>query len=484
MAIRFSFFSILTILIIFVLIAVCSAARGNGNWHKGDRSYNGDFKLGWIIIPGISGSETTLLSSKYDVRGDYKEMTLVVGSESDYATLLATYPNAILGGSYNEKTTYMVLERPDLEYNTIEAQAKWAFDVVRALKSIHCHRIFASSTRYLVSSYEPLTESQFAQFPAETEFITLPKSAIIPVPEKNVEALRKIHAKMPVIRDRVSDLISQVNADSLTEFDRYLTGERNDSSINSRNSFSPEILDVANWIAGQYRSYGFSAELNSFDPTYGPNVIATLTGTEYPDTYVIVGAHFDSRSTDRASPTQRAPGANDDGSGTSILLEIARLIHLNGLRFKYSVILGSWCGEEQGLVGSRAYALNARQNGVDILAMLQGDMLAYRQPGERAQCAFPDRSHTPELTSVVQDIIRTYVPNVDVCETSACCSDQQSFYEQGYAATFFFERCGPIADPQYHRSEDLIVRTGFDQEQWYYNAQSMFASLLTLAEVE
>jgi len=44
------------------------------------------------------------------------------------------------------------------------------------------------------------------------------------------------------------------------------------------------------------------------------------------------------------------------------------------------------------------------------------------------------------LTTLLKDVVQNYVPNVDVCDTSACCSDHQSFYEQGYAATHFFER--------------------------------------------
>jgi len=115
--------------------------------------------------------------------------------------------------------------------------------------------------------------------------------------------------------------------------------------------------------------------------------------------------------------------------------------------------------------------------------MIQGDMLAYKSPSEAPQCAFPNRYHTPELTSLLKGVVQTYVPNVQVCETSACCSDHQSFYEQGYVATQFFERCGSIADNQYHQSGDLVFRSGFDTVQWVYNGQAMLASLLTLAEL-
>ena len=58
-------------------------------------------------------------------------------------------------------------------------------------------------------------------------------------------------------------------------------------------------------------------------------MIAELPGTEVGDNLpiVVIGAHYDSRSTDRVSPTQRAPGADDNGSGSAALVEMARIIH-------------------------------------------------------------------------------------------------------------------------------------------------------------
>ena len=96
----------------------------------------------------------------------------------------------------------------------------------------------------------------------------------------------------------------------------------------------------------------------------------------------------------------------------------------------------------------------------------------------------PSRTGTtpPTLTAQVKGIINTYVPAIDACDTSSCCSDQQSFFEQGYPATFFFERCGPLSDNQYHREGDLLNRVGFDVEQWTLITRSLFASLLTLAK--
>ena len=68
---------------------------------------------------------------------------------------------------------------------------------------------------------------------------------------------------------------------------------------------------------------------------------------------IILSAHYDSRGT---IGNPRAPGGNDDGSGTATILSIARTIGSRGVLFKKNVQLVLFAGEEQGLFGSRAYA--------------------------------------------------------------------------------------------------------------------------------
>ncbi|KAG8876450.1 hypothetical protein FRB98_007266 [Tulasnella sp. 332] len=60
----------------------------------------------------------------------------------------------------------------------------------------------------------------------------------------------------------------------------------------------------------------------------------------------------------------------------------------------------------------------------------------------------------------------------------ACCSDHQSFHEQGFAATQLFERAGPIIDPMYHNSGDLSNRPGYDFEQLLAISKVALATIL------
>jgi hypothetical protein len=68
---------------------------------------------------------------------------------------------------------------------------------------------------------------------------------------------------------------------------------------------------------------------------------------------VLLSGHYDSRG---SFGMTRAPGGNDDGSGTISILSIARAISKRGILFHSNVELVAFAGEEQGLLGSRAYA--------------------------------------------------------------------------------------------------------------------------------
>lgn len=117
--------------------------------------------------------------------------------------------------------------------------------------------------------------------------------------------------------------------------------------------------NALNWLKNKYNSFGYNASQIVEDPfTVGSlsskNLVITKTGTVYPNTYVIICGHFDSIN---------GPGVNDNGSGTSVILEAARI--LKDIPTEYSIKFIHFSGEEQGLYGSYHYADNvAFSNGV------------------------------------------------------------------------------------------------------------------------
>ncbi|KAG5732461.1 putative leucine aminopeptidase, partial [Termitomyces sp. T112] len=133
------------------------------------------------------------------------------------------------------------------------------------------------------------------------------------------------------------------------------------------------------------------------------------------------------------------------------------------------------------LLGSRAYSRELREANANVTVMIQADMLAYREPGEPPQLGLPDVIGSPIVTQLVANVSAIYSPELHVGFTPACCSDHQSFHEQGFPATQVFERAGPIADPMYHNSDDLSERIGYDLAQLKSIAKVQFATLLHTA---
>jgi hypothetical protein len=118
-------------------------------------------------------------------------------------------------------------------------------------------------------------------------------------------------------------------------------------------------------------------------PTEITNVYAVLKGTntENEKRIVLVTGHYDSRNSDTLDTKGDAPGANDDGSGTAVSLECARV--LSKLKFPATVIFLAVAGEEQGLNGSRHFAKMAKEQGWNIEAVLNNDIVGGDKSAEQ-----------------------------------------------------------------------------------------------------
>ena len=148
---------------------------------------------------------------------------------------------------------------------------------------------------------------------------------------------------------------SRINQITQTNINNYLTefaafGVKTTGSTSNNNTF--------NWLKNKYLSFGYSdSQISENAFTYNgnltKNLILTKTGTKYPNTYVIVCGHYD---------TIAGPGVNDNGSGTSVILELARI--LKDVPTEYSIKFINFTGEEQGLRGSQNY-VNTVVNGTN-----------------------------------------------------------------------------------------------------------------------
>ena len=103
------------------------------------------------------------------------------------------------------------------------------------------------------------------------------------------------------------------------------------------------------------------------------NVVAVQRGTERPNEVVIVQGHIDSRVSDVMNAKADAPGANDDGSGTALVLEAARI--LSKRKFPTTIVYAVLSGEEQGLFGGKLLADYAKAQGWTVKAVLNNDIV-------------------------------------------------------------------------------------------------------------
>jgi hypothetical protein len=141
----------------------------------------------------------------------------------------------------------------------------------------------------------------------------------------------------------VVDQSTQANITArLTEF----------QSLGIKRRGTAALQNTLDWLKNQYLSYGYTTS-QMVEDTYSysgftcKNLVLTKVGTLYPNTYVIVCGHYDTIS---------GSGTNDNGSGTTIILEIARL--LQNIPTEYSIKFINFSGEEDGLRGSQHYVNN------------------------------------------------------------------------------------------------------------------------------
>ncbi len=186
---------------------------------------------------------------------------------------------------------------------------------------------------------------------------------------------------------RISAPRIQASIEKLVSFQTRLTLSAQDpDSIKAGHG----IGAAREWIKSEFESYSracggcLEVRTDSFTenpaeripkPTVITNVYAVLKGAdpENAKRIVLVTGHYDSRNSDTLDVSGTAPGANDDASGTAVSLECARV--LSQMKFPATIIFLTVAGEEQGLNGSHHFAKMARDQGWDIEAVLNNDIV-------------------------------------------------------------------------------------------------------------
>ena len=118
------------------------------------------------------------------------------------------------------------------------------------------------------------------------------------------------------------------------------------------------------------------------EPAHIVDIVAVQRGSERPREVVIVQAHIDSRVSDVMDAGHDAPGADDDGSGTALVLEAARV--LSQRHFPATIVYAVLSGEEQGLYGGKLLADYAKAQGWVVKAVLNNDIVGSTRSSDGA----------------------------------------------------------------------------------------------------
>jgi len=274
----------------------------------------------------------------------------------------------------------------------------------------------------------------------------------------------RLNPAIKEIVDAVSEERIGATMKRLGEFGtRYILSEQ-DSPIHG-------IGGAQHWIADQFRSYSprLEVKLDPFTAKKGQrvahdvdlaNVVAVLPGKLDPTRFVVISSHYDSIAarvgpgtprTDDEGPRNPqevepvAPGVSDNASGVAAVLELARI--MSQYEFDKSVIFIAFSAEEVGLLGSQSYAAKAKQEKMEIEAVLNNDIIGNDVAGNgfsansrvRLFSEGPEDSPSRSLARYTKEIAERYIPSMTVDlvfrrDRFGRGGDHTSFNGQGFAA--------------------------------------------------
>src|SRR5215468_10952474 len=276
----------------------------------------------------------------------------------------------------------------------------------------------------------------------------------------------------------ISAIVSSVDSSRILNTVQTLQNFRTRQSCSDQPEPGHGVTAARDYLFNQYSSIpGLQVRLDPFvharcpnAPTF--NVIAWLPSEDEPAPLVIIGGHYDSRTTNVNDAVSDAPAGNDAGAQTGVVLELARV--LAGHHFNATIVFMSFSGEEEGLIGSSSIAanltryfpsphviamLNTDIPGGDSSANTAADLQNFRLyssgiPRERFST---DPDGSTDNTSPSRGVMRyigtwgsAYVPSLTMApklreDRPGRASDHVSFINNGFPAVRFMEtfECSP-----------------------------------------
>lgn len=203
------------------------------------------------------------------------------------------------------------------------------------------------------------------------------------------------------------------------------------------------------YLVGALEQLGYTVERHTYRKN-GENLFVRLMASVPSTEYVLLGAHLDS---------VRNAGANDNGTGTSAVLEAAALLkQLEGR--KVNILLAWFDEEEQGLIGSVAMAESFKRQGMQITSAHTIDMMGWDKDGDRAvEIERPDGG----LWDYYRMVNENHGLNLPLVRTNSGSTDHVAFRDAGFESVGLCEEwAGGDTTPHYHKRTDTYETVNLD----------------------
>ncbi len=265
---------------------------------------------------------------------------------------------------------------------------------------------------------------------------------------------------------RVADMMAQVLQGTVFNYNGGLSGETpvtigGDSyTIPTRHTASGVPIQKATQYVSEFmQDLGLAVSFHQWNASSysGRNVIGEKPGATNPDEIVLITCHLDDMP-----PGDLAPGADDNGSGSTAVMLAAEIMGQQW--FERTLRFVFFTGEEQGLLGSSAYAQKVAADGETVVAVFNMDMIAYDAVGgptlrlHTRTTGHPGHGDDLAIATVFSDVVSTYglsgalTPIVDPDGITA--SDHASFWNRGYPGILAIEDDVDDFNAHYHTVND------------------------------
>lgn len=315
---------------------------------------------------------------------------------------------------------------------------------------------------------------------------------------------------------RIAQLVASISTERLRRIDTTLVGFGTRQTSSDTTSPTRGIGAARQWIFDELKRSSPRLQVSFETFMLAPqarvprqvelrNVIAVLPGRSPRRVYVT--GHYDTINVealgkpgadgklvtwDTLDFNVEAPGADDDGSGTALTMELARVFANSGIQFDATLVFACWAGEEEGLYGSTAHAAALARTDTRVEANISNDIVGGSRGGSgrlengrvRLYSEGPADSASRSLARYIHRVAAQYVPDhavelmarIDRFDRG---SDHMSFSTRGYPAVVFREANENYA--KQHSSRDTLDGVDFDYLTRNARVNAAAAAALALA---